>query len=46
MQHDNDLHRLFAGFGQILVHALTRDAAHGLLEGEMDWHVTRFEGQD
>jgi hypothetical protein len=22
MQHDNDLHRLFAGFGQILVHAL------------------------
>lgn len=30
--------------GEILVHALTRDAAAGLLEGEMDRQVTRFEG--
>jgi len=30
--------------GEILVHALTRDAAAGLLEGEMDRRVTRFEG--
>lgn len=28
----------------ILVHALTREAADGLLEGEMDRRVTRFEG--
>ncbi len=30
--------------GEILVHALTREAADGLLEGEMDRRVTRFEG--
>ena len=30
--------------GEILVHALTRDGAAGLLEGEMDRRVTRFEG--
>ena len=30
--------------GEILVHALTREAANGLLEGEMDRRVTRFEG--
>ena len=30
--------------GEILVHALTREAAEGLLEGEMDRRVTRFEG--
>lgn len=30
---------------EILVHALTREAAAGLLEGEMDRRVTRFEGQ-
>lgn len=30
--------------GEILVHALTREAAAGLLEGEMDRRVTRFEG--
>jgi multicomponent Na+:H+ antiporter subunit E len=29
---------------EILVHALTRDGAEGLLEGEMDRRVTRFEG--
>jgi len=29
---------------EILVHALTREAAAGLLEGEMDRRVTRFEG--
>jgi len=29
---------------EILVHALTRDGAAGLLEGEMDRRVTRFEG--
>lgn len=31
--------------GEILVHALTRESAAGLLEGEMDRRVTRFEGQ-
>lgn len=30
--------------GEILVHALTREGAAGLLEGEMDRRVTRFEG--
>lgn len=30
--------------GEILVHALTRASAEGLLEGEMDRRVTRFEG--
>jgi len=30
--------------GEILVHALTKAAADGLLEGEMDRRVTRFEG--
>jgi multicomponent Na+:H+ antiporter subunit E len=30
--------------GEILVHALTRESAAGLLEGEMDRRVTRFEG--
>ncbi|MGH8633506.1 MAG: Na+/H+ antiporter subunit E [Burkholderiales bacterium] len=30
--------------GEILVHALTRETAAGLLEGEMDRRVTRFEG--
>lgn len=30
--------------GEILVHALTREAADGLLEGEMDRRVTQFEG--
>ncbi len=30
--------------GEILVHALTRQAAAGLLEGEMDRRVTQFEG--
>jgi multicomponent Na+:H+ antiporter subunit E len=29
---------------EILVHALTREAAEGLLAGEMDRRVTRFEG--
>jgi multicomponent Na+:H+ antiporter subunit E len=29
---------------EILVHALTHEAAAGLLEGEMDRRVTRFEG--
>jgi multicomponent Na+:H+ antiporter subunit E len=29
---------------EILVHALTRDGAEGLLAGEMDRRVTRFEG--
>lgn len=32
------------GRGEILVHALTREAAAGLVEGEMDRRVTRFEG--
>ncbi|MBI4194325.1 MAG: Na+/H+ antiporter subunit E [Betaproteobacteria bacterium] len=31
--------------GEILVHALTRESADGLLEGEMDRRVTRFEGR-
>ncbi len=31
--------------GEILVHALTREGAAGLLEGEMDRRVTRFEGR-
>jgi len=31
--------------GEILVHALTREGADGLLEGEMDRRVTRFEGR-
>lgn len=30
--------------GEILVHALTRETAADLLEGEMDRRVTRFEG--
>lgn len=30
--------------GEILVHALTREGAKGLLTGEMDRRVTRFEG--
>lgn len=30
---------------EILVHALTQESAAGLLEGEMDRRVTRFEGQ-
>lgn len=30
--------------GEILVHALTREGAIGLLTGEMDRRVTRFEG--
>jgi multicomponent Na+:H+ antiporter subunit E len=29
---------------EILVHALTRDGAAGLLAGEMDRRVKRFEG--
>jgi len=33
------------GRGEILVHALTREGADALLEGEMDRRVTRFEGQ-
>lgn len=32
------------GPGEILVHALTRDGAEGLLAGEMDRRVTEFEG--
>lgn len=32
--------------GEIMVHALTRAGADGLLEGEMDRRVTRFEGHD
>jgi multicomponent Na+:H+ antiporter subunit E len=32
------------GRGEILVHALTREGAAGLLSGEMDRRVTRFEG--
>jgi multicomponent Na+:H+ antiporter subunit E len=31
--------------GEILVHALTRAAAEGLQEGEMDRRVTWFEGE-
>ncbi len=31
--------------GEILVHALTREGADGLLEGEMDRRVTQFEGR-
>ena len=31
--------------GEILVHALTLESAAGLLEGEMDRRVTRFEGR-
>lgn len=31
--------------GEILVHALTREGADGLLAGEMDRRVTRFEGR-
>ena len=31
--------------GEILVHALTRESAASLLEGEMDRRVTRFEGR-
>lgn len=31
--------------GEILVHALTRESAEGLLEGEMDRRVTDFEGR-
>jgi multicomponent Na+:H+ antiporter subunit E len=31
--------------GEILVHALTRESAAGVLEGEMDRRVTRFEGR-
>lgn len=31
--------------GEILVHALTRASADGLLEGEMDRRVTRVEGK-
>jgi multicomponent Na+:H+ antiporter subunit E len=30
--------------GEILVHALTQESAAGLLAGEMDRRVTRFEG--
>ena len=30
--------------GEILVHALTREGAKGLLTGEIDRRVTRFEG--
>lgn len=30
--------------GEILVHALTQEGAEGLLSGEMDRRVTRFEG--
>lgn len=30
--------------GEILVHALTKEGAAGLLTGEMDRRVTRFEG--
>lgn len=33
------------GKGEILVHALTRAAAEGLQEGEMDRRVTWFEGE-
>ena len=29
--------------GEILVHAISRDAAAGLATGEMDWRVTWFE---
>ena len=29
---------------EILVHALTQAGAEGLIEGEMDRRVTRFEG--
>jgi len=32
------------GHGEILVHALTREGASSLAEGEMDRRVTRFEG--
>lgn len=32
------------GDGTILVHALTREGAAALMEGEMDRRVTRFEG--
>ena len=31
--------------GEIIVHALTREAARGLQTGEMDRRVTRFEGR-
>lgn len=34
------------GRGEILVHALTREAAAGLQAGDMDRRVTRFEGSD
>ncbi len=32
--------------GEILVHALTQEGAAGLLTGEMDRRVTRFEGAE
>lgn len=32
--------------GEILVHALSRDGADALLEGEMDRRVTRMAGED
>lgn len=32
--------------GEILVHALSRDGAEALLEGEMDRRVTRMAGED
>lgn len=32
--------------GEILVHALTKEGAAGLLSGEMDRRVTRFEGAE
>lgn len=34
-----------AGRDEFLVHALTREAADGLLAGEMDRRVRRFEGE-
>jgi multicomponent Na+:H+ antiporter subunit E len=34
-----------AGHEEFLVHALTREAAAGLAEGEMDRRVSRFEGR-
>lgn len=34
------------GDGKILVHALTREGAEALLEGEMDRRVTRMVGED
>ena len=36
---------IIAGEGKITVHAIARDVAEGLREGEMDRRVTRLEGR-